>query len=293
MRSPERFAPLRALDISNPADGCVVLVLASERAAKKLHSNPVWIRGVGWASGSPSLETRDWADAAYTRIAAEMAYRLAKVRRPATEIEVAEIDDRFSYKELQHVESLGLAKKGEAGKRVVRGDYGVDGRLPVNVSGGSLRCGDVFQAPGRDRARCLRRRCDERRMPARRIRGLPETVHARLHRRRYRRVQHDRGLVARRLRPRGRRPGGERGEDVLVPTTSPERLRPHLGSDPRPPAQTEPHLDLRDGDEPVHDRVRREEGRHRPRRGQEQTERGGPSVRPARRPEHHGGRRPE
>ncbi|HVG36147.1 MAG TPA: acetyl-CoA acetyltransferase, partial [Thermoplasmata archaeon] len=77
LRSPERFAPLRALDISNPADGCVVLVLASERAAKKLHSNPVWIRGVGWASDSPSLETRDWTDAAYTRLAAEMAYRLA------------------------------------------------------------------------------------------------------------------------------------------------------------------------------------------------------------------------
>src|SRR3989441_944248 len=152
MRAPERFAPLRALDISNPADGCVVLVLASERAAKKLHSNPVWIRGVGWASDSPSLETRDWADAAYTRIAAEMAYRLAKLRRPATEIEVAEIDDRFSYKELQHVESLGLAKKGEAGKRVVRGDYGVDGRLPVNVSGGSLGCGNVFEATGLHRA---------------------------------------------------------------------------------------------------------------------------------------------
>src|SRR2546426_709224 len=115
-------------------------------------SKPVWIRGVGWASDSPSLETRDWADAAYTRIAAEMAYRLAKVRRPATEIEVAEIDDRFSYKELQHVESLGLAKKGEAGKRVVRGDYGVDGRLPVNVSGGSLGCGNVFEATGLHRA---------------------------------------------------------------------------------------------------------------------------------------------
>ncbi len=152
MRAPERFAPLRALDISNPADGCVVLVLASERAAKKLHSNPVWIRGVGWASDSPSLETRDWADAAYTRMAAEMAYRLAKVRRPETEIDVAEIDDRFSYKELQHLESLGLVKKGEAGKRVVRGDYGVDGRLPVNVSGGSLGCGNVFEATGLHRA---------------------------------------------------------------------------------------------------------------------------------------------
>src|SRR5439155_1018801 len=74
IRSEERFAPLRALDISNPADGCVVLVLAAERAAKKLHANPVWIRGIGWASDSPSLETRDWAGATYARLAADMAF---------------------------------------------------------------------------------------------------------------------------------------------------------------------------------------------------------------------------
>ena len=152
MRSEERFAPLRALDISNPADGCVVLVLASDRAAKKLHANPVWIRGIGWASDSPSLETRDWTGATYARIAADMAYRLAKVRRPATDIDFAEVDDRFSYKELQHLESLGLAKKGEAGTKVLRGDYDADGRFPVNVSGGSLGCGNVFEATGLHRA---------------------------------------------------------------------------------------------------------------------------------------------
>ena len=152
MRSEERFAPLRALDISNPADGCVVLVLASDRAAKKLHANPVWIRGIGWASDSPSLETRDWTGATYARIAADMAYRLAKVRRPATDIDFAEVDDRFSYKELQHLESLGLAKKGQAGTQVLRGDYDADGRFPVNVSGGSLGCGNVFEATGLHRA---------------------------------------------------------------------------------------------------------------------------------------------
>src|SRR2546426_527951 len=136
MQSEERFAPLRALDISNPADGCVVLVLASDRAAKKLHSNPVWIRGIGWASDSPSLETRDWTGATYARMAANMAYRLAKVRRPATDIDFAEVDDRFSYKELQHLEALRLAKKGEAGARVLRGDSGGGGRCPGKVSGG-------------------------------------------------------------------------------------------------------------------------------------------------------------
>src|SRR5439155_1291191 len=128
--------------------GFVVLVLASDRAAKKLHSNPVWVRGIGWASDSPSLETRDWTGATYARIAADMAYRLAKVRRPATDIDFAEVDDRFSYKELQHLESLGLAKKGEAGTKVLRGDYDADGRFPVNVSGGSLGCGNVFEATG-------------------------------------------------------------------------------------------------------------------------------------------------
>jgi acetyl-CoA C-acetyltransferase len=152
LRSEPRFTPLRALDIAGPADGCIVLVLASEAAAKRRHANPVWIRGVGWASDSPSLETRDWSQALYAQLAGQMAFRLAKVRRPASEVDFAEVDDRFSYKELQHLEALGLAKKGEAGRKVSAGEYGPDGRLPVNASGGSLGCGNVFEATGLHRA---------------------------------------------------------------------------------------------------------------------------------------------
>jgi len=150
--SEERFTPLHALDIANPADGCVVLVLASEAAAKKRHADPVWIRGIGWASDSPSLETRDGSQAVYAQLAAAMAYRIAKVRRPTTEIDFAEVDDRFSYKELQHVEAIGLAKKGEAGRKVLKGEYAMEGGLPVNASGGSLGCGNVFEATGLHRA---------------------------------------------------------------------------------------------------------------------------------------------
>ena len=152
LESEERFSPLRALDIANPADGCVVLVLASERAAKRMHANPVWIRGIGWSTDSPSLETRDWTQAAYAQLAAQMAYRLAKVRRPTSEIGFAEVDDRFSFKELQHLEALGLAKKGEAGRQAMKGDYAQEGRFPVNPSGGSLGCGNVFEATGLHRA---------------------------------------------------------------------------------------------------------------------------------------------
>ncbi len=150
--SPERFSPLRVLDISEPADAAVVLVVASEKAAKKLHADPVWIRGIGWASDSPTFEARQFADAWYAELAAQMAYKMAKVRRPATEIHFAEMDDRFSYKELQHLEAIGLAKPGEAGKRALKGDYALDGKFPVNASGGSLGCGNAFEATGLHRA---------------------------------------------------------------------------------------------------------------------------------------------
>jgi acetyl-CoA C-acetyltransferase len=148
LTSEKAFDPLKKLEISGLADGAVVLVLASDVAAKKLKRKPVWIKGVGWANDSPSLETREWEMAKYAELAAQMAYRIAKVKNPAREIDFAEVDDRFSYKELQHLESLGLAKKGQAGKMTANGDTALDGKFPVNASGGSLGCGDVVEASG-------------------------------------------------------------------------------------------------------------------------------------------------
>ena len=146
--SPALWAPLRSLDASIPADGCVVLVVAGEKAARRMEPTPVWLQGIGWASDSPSPETRDWVSPAYARLAAAMAYRLAKIRSPPTAFDLAEVDDKFSYKELQHLEALGLARKGQAGKMARRGDLDAGGKLPTNVSGGSLGCGDILDASG-------------------------------------------------------------------------------------------------------------------------------------------------
>ncbi len=146
--SPALWTPLRQLDAAGLADGCVVLVVASERAARKMKADPVWIRGVGWGSDTPALESREWARPLYAELAAKMAYRLAKVRDAARAFDLAEVDDKFSYKELQHLEAIGLAKKGQAGKMARRGDLGPEGKLPTNVSGGSLGCGNVLDASG-------------------------------------------------------------------------------------------------------------------------------------------------
>lgn len=140
--------PLKSLECPRPADGAVVVVLAEESHAESLSEAPVWVDGVGWWTESPSLSTRTWGEAVYARRAAEMAYAQAGIRNPAREIDFAEIDDTYSYKELQHLESLGLARKGEAGLLTAEGHTERDGEFPVNVSGGSLGMGNLFEANG-------------------------------------------------------------------------------------------------------------------------------------------------
>jgi acetyl-CoA C-acetyltransferase len=140
--------PLKRLEISSHADGAIVMVLASGDVAEQLSYLPIWIRGVGWCNETPSLETRDWEGATYARKAAEMAYRMSGIRSPRLEIDFAEVDDTFAYKELQHMEALGLCRDGEAGLLVEEGATELDGDLPINPSGGSLGVGHLLDASG-------------------------------------------------------------------------------------------------------------------------------------------------
>ena len=80
--------------------------------------------------------------------AAEQAYRMAGISDPASEIGFAEVDDTFSYKQLQHLEALGLAATGKSGQMLERGAFDSKGSLPVNVSGGNLGCGAAHDASG-------------------------------------------------------------------------------------------------------------------------------------------------
>ncbi|MFQ5911157.1 MAG: acetyl-CoA acetyltransferase, partial [Thermoplasmata archaeon] len=138
--------------ISKLADGSIVLVLARADKAKGITDTPVWIKGFGWNSDTPWLEGRDWARARYAEDAAKMAYKMAGIENPTNEVGFAEVDDKFSYKELQHLEAIGLAGKGQAGSDLESGRFNADGQLPINVSGGSLGCGNLIEASGLHRA---------------------------------------------------------------------------------------------------------------------------------------------
>ncbi|MGZ5292079.1 MAG: thiolase C-terminal domain-containing protein [Actinomycetota bacterium] len=140
--------PLRELEIAERADGCVVVVLASADRARELSEAPVWLLGVGWSSGSPTLESRLWGEADATTRAAEAAYRRAGLSDPAEEVDLLEIDDTFAFRELQQLEALGFGTASEVAALLEDGELDPDGDLPVNVSGGSLGQGNLFEANG-------------------------------------------------------------------------------------------------------------------------------------------------
>jgi acetyl-CoA C-acetyltransferase len=142
------YWPLRELEVAGRADGCVVVVLAAEERAGDLTEAPVWALGAGWSSGSPTLESRSWGEADFVARAAERAYAMAGVEDPGEEIDLAEVDDVFAFKELQHLEALGLGTVGKLAEMLEGGALDADGELPVNVSGGSLGQGNLFEANG-------------------------------------------------------------------------------------------------------------------------------------------------
>jgi len=140
--------PLRELEVAARADGCVVVVLAAEERARELTEGPVWLLGAGWASDSPTLESRTWGETEPVTTAAESAYRQAEITDPQEEIDLAEVDDTYAYKELQHLEALGLGDAAGLAQLLEEGELEPGGDLPVNVSGGSLGQGNLFEANG-------------------------------------------------------------------------------------------------------------------------------------------------
>ena len=140
--------PLREADIAKFVDAAVVVVLASERVAKSFNDTPVWVAGAWWSTEISSLELHDWAFPLHAREAADGAYTQAKIADPAKEIGFAEVDNRYSFKELQHIEALRLAPRGMAGELLADGAFCPGGRLPVNLSGGALAEGVPFEVHG-------------------------------------------------------------------------------------------------------------------------------------------------
>ena len=134
----ERLAyPIKALDCAPESDATCAILLASEEKAKQLTEVPVWIRGVGWSVDDSFLGDRNLLNGGLER-AAQKAYAMAGISRPLEEMNVAEVCEPYSYQELLWCEQLGFCREGEGGRFIEKGMTSLDGKFPVNPSGGVL-----------------------------------------------------------------------------------------------------------------------------------------------------------
>jgi len=130
--------PLRELDCRPQSVGAVAVILASEERVKRIASRWATVEGIGWASDSYYIGASELSRLAALSSAAQQAYRMAGVTEPFAQIDVAEVHDLTSYHELMAYEALGWAEEGAASRLVEEGATSMEGRLPVNPSGGAL-----------------------------------------------------------------------------------------------------------------------------------------------------------
>jgi len=147
MKSVMICYPLNLYDCCLISDGAAAAVLASEEKAKKLTDTPVWIIGLGAASDDMMIAEREsLTSLKATRLAAEQAYKMARVK--PEEIDVAVVHDCFTIAEIMAYEDLGFCKKGEGGKFIEEGQSYIGGKIPVNIDGGLKSKGHPLGATG-------------------------------------------------------------------------------------------------------------------------------------------------
>jgi len=156
--SPIVASPLRLFDCSIPANGAAALILSKDETDIKV---------LGSAEGSDYIapfEREDMTSWDATKLAAGEAYKQAGIT--PSDIDIAELHDAFTSVELISYEDLGFCKKGK-GKEIIRkGITSINGKLPVNTSGGLKAKGHPISATGISQiyelAKQMRNECGKR-----------------------------------------------------------------------------------------------------------------------------------
>jgi acetyl-CoA C-acetyltransferase len=140
--------PLTILDCSPITDGSAAVILCpADRARAITKKRVVRIKGSGHASDTIQLAQRkDLSYLKSTEIAAKKALEMAG--RKIGDVNFAEVHDCFTIAEVMVIEALGAVEVGKGGPATMDGVTAVDGKFPVNASGGLKSKGHPVGATG-------------------------------------------------------------------------------------------------------------------------------------------------
>jgi len=132
--------PLTRGMCSPVGDGAAAAVICSDKFLKQ-HSSvrAVKIRASVLKSGS-------WTENDISERASKTAYEISGLG--PKDIHVAEVHDATAFGELYQTEKLGFCAEGEGGIFAESGATAIDGKLPVNPSGGLISRGHPIGASG-------------------------------------------------------------------------------------------------------------------------------------------------
>ncbi len=139
--------PLRILDCSPITDGAAAVILCPIETARKMNKPVVKIIGSGHATDSIALSSRKditWLEATYQ--AGKRAYAMAD-KKPK-DIDILEVHDCFTIAEICVIEALGIVEKGKGGEAAEDEITYLEGKIPVNTSGGLKAKGHPVGATG-------------------------------------------------------------------------------------------------------------------------------------------------
>jgi acetyl-CoA C-acetyltransferase len=145
---------LRRFDCSQMTDGGAAVVLVTDRYLRDHPGARPIARITGWGHRTVGLGLRQKLDRAaddpyvlpHVRAAVLEALRRAQVT--LDDIDGIEVHDCFTPSEYLAIDHIGLTGPGESWKAIENGEIEIDGRLPINPSGGLIGGGHPVGASG-------------------------------------------------------------------------------------------------------------------------------------------------
>ncbi|HBG02306.1 MAG TPA: propanoyl-CoA acyltransferase [Firmicutes bacterium] len=145
-KNPVVAEPLRLFDCSLVSDGAAALVLASEKKARALRMDMVELSALVHTTDYLPISKRSNSEFVAGKKAIQKAYELADIT--VDDLDFAEVHDCFTIAEILAYEAMGLVPDGQGRKAIEEGLVEVDGKLPVNASGGLKAKGHPVGATG-------------------------------------------------------------------------------------------------------------------------------------------------
>jgi len=157
LASPVVCEPLRLLEICATSDGGAAVILSSMDVARKRTNRPITVAAATTSHARHGDGTVHLCGVAYhdqqeTHVASE-AYVAARSAYEQSgigpeDLDVVELPDNSAWHYLNYLETLGLAKEGEADRLVDEEATALGGKIPCCTSGGFASFGETTAAMG-------------------------------------------------------------------------------------------------------------------------------------------------